>query len=69
MGVEPFELEGLHSPGGLAGRILSRTGVRPPLGKFALPDDELAAWTRCMHGGWVTSGPLDGRRSLLSTPT
>ena len=60
MGVEPFELEGLHSPGGLAGRIFSRRGRQPPLDKFDLPENELAAWTRCMHGGWVTSGPLDG---------
>ena len=60
MGVDPFELEGLHSPGGLAGRILSRMGVQPPLDKFDLTEDELAAWTQCMHGGWVTSGPLDG---------
>jgi hypothetical protein len=59
MGVG-LNIGGAHSPGGTASQLLERMGVRPPLAKFRLGDDEFAAWLRAFHGGWVTSGPLDG---------
>jgi hypothetical protein len=43
----------LHSPGSVAGQLLTRMGVVAPLDKFAIPDDEaLDHWQQGMHGGW-----------------
>jgi hypothetical protein len=45
----------LVSPGSLATASLRRSGLTPPLRKFATPDDEtLDLWAAAGHGGWVT---------------
>jgi hypothetical protein len=54
-------LGGAYSPGGTAAQLLGRMGLRPPLAQFRLGDDEYSAWLRAFHGGWVTSGPIDGQ--------
>src|ERR1700678_2787627 len=54
-------LGGAYSPGGTAAQLLLRMGLRPPLAQFRLGDDEYGAWLRAFHGGWVTSGPIDGQ--------
>ncbi len=54
-----LDLGRLHSPGGVAGQLLGRLGVVPPLGKYGLPDDELGRWMATMFGGWIT-GELRG---------
>jgi hypothetical protein len=48
-------LEGLHSGGTLAARLLGGFGLRAPLEHAArdLPEEEHAAWLRCFHGGWI----------------
>ena len=48
-----------HSPGATGAHLLTQMGVRRPLER-PLIERELSAWTRSLHGGWVTSGPLDG---------
>ncbi len=57
LGLDPVRS---HSPGALAAHLLHRMGLRPPLEQFGLSDEELSHWMRGLHGGWVTSGPLDG---------
>ena len=43
------------SPGSLAGAALRRSGISPPLLKFATPDDAaLDRWAAAGHGGWTT---------------
>ena len=45
----------MASPGSLAGAALRRSGITPPLRKFAVPDDAaLDRWAAAGHGGWTT---------------
>jgi hypothetical protein len=55
-GIARLSLPRLASPGTLATRILDRSGLTPPLAKFAIPNDRaLRAWSAHQHGGWATS--------------
>ena len=48
-------LRHMVSPGSLAGATWRRSGVTPPLYKFAIPDDAaLDQWAAAGHGGWTT---------------
>jgi len=55
-----LDMSTLHSPGGVADRLLARMGVPPPLAQGHLSDDEYDLWMRTSHGGWITDGPFDG---------
>jgi len=57
VGLDPTRA---HSPGATAAHLLVQMGLCPPLERFHLGDEELSAWMRSLHGGWVTSGPFDG---------
>ncbi|MGA8725436.1 MAG: hypothetical protein WB565_10365 [Acidimicrobiales bacterium] len=55
-----LDLTRSHSPGATAAHLLTQMGLRLPLDRPSPSEEELAPWTRSLHGGWVTSGPLDG---------
>jgi hypothetical protein len=49
-------LGSVYSPGGVAAHIMRRSGITPPLRKFAKPDDALLdGWASAAHGGWQTA--------------
>jgi hypothetical protein len=55
-GLARLDIGRLTSPGSIAGALLGRAGIVPPLAKFAQPDDEaLGRWTAAHHGGWQTA--------------
>lgn len=55
-GIARVAVARLASPGTLARSILDRTGLTPPLAKFAVPDDmALDRWSGHQHGGWATA--------------
>jgi hypothetical protein len=55
LGRAAVGLRFMVSPGSLAGAAWRRSGVTPPLYKFAVSDDTaLDRWAAAGHGGWVT---------------
>jgi hypothetical protein len=55
LGRATVGLRSIVSPGSLAGATWRRSGITPPLRKFAAPNDAaLDRWSAAGHGGWTT---------------
>lgn len=55
--VRRFDLARTVSPGALAGHVLRRFGVRPPLLTMDLDDAEHRGWAETFRGGWCRLDP------------